>query len=1073
MAPPELKGVHMSDRSGRRILARAAACSLLLLSARALCVPADVTAALSWRLVGPMRAGWGTAVTGVADQPDVYYFGGAAGGVWKTANAGLTWTPVFEDGPASVGAIAVAPSDARTLYVGTGQITTRYDVAAGAGMFRSEDGGATWQPAGLEGTRHIAQILVDPHAARTVLVAALGHVFGPNPGRGVYRSEDGGRSWQRTLFVSENTGAVDLAADPEDPQRVYAAVWQVRFRPWLSYFTPDVGPESGIYGSSDGGRTWQRLRGNGWPAGPLGRIGLAATHTARGTRVYAVIDAEKDGGLYRSDDAGATWQRVNDDPELINGYFARLTPVPGDPDTVYAMGRSIHRCTAGGARCEISKGSPGGDDYHDMWINPVHPDHMITGADQGTVITVDGGTHWSSWYNQPTGQVYHLAADNRIPYWIYAGQQDNGTLRVASRSDYGSITFRDWSPVGADERDYDIPDPVDPDIVYGSGLGGRLSRWNARNGEVQNISPWPVVTYGVRPTAVKYRYTWITPIAVSRVPPYPLYQGAQVLFRSEDRGAHWRTVSPDLSARKAGARGCDGELAAAKARDCGYGVIFSIALSPRDNREIWVGTDDGLVRMTRDAGATWVDVTPRGVPAWAKIVTVDVGPTPGSAYVAVDNHRQDDFTPRAFRTRDYGATWTAITAGLPAGEYVTVVRADPARDGLLYAGTDRGVYLSFDDGAQWRSLRRNLPTVLVTDLLVHDRDLIVGTMGRAIWVLDDVTPLRQAAAIGDRADAVLFAPAPALRIRANQNRDTPLPPEEPAAPNPPIGAYIDYWLARDADSPLAIEIRDGHGALVRRFTSADKPADLGADRYFAKSWLHPAPAPSAQAGPHRLVWDLRFPRPKSPSYEYSIGTAWGTDTPVVPQGPLVLPGQYRVILRCNGRDYEQALSVQADPRVSFDPAGAEQALELMRAVQRSLARVADASLEVSYLDGRLDAAERSSAARATITALRKRLAVLTAGGHDDSTELADIGEVLKSLEADLEGSDAAPTEPQRQVLAASDARLERATELWQEIRGKDLAKLNAELGRRGLPRIAIPPPDQLPPARSSPGKEMP
>src|SRR2546426_4953514 len=424
----------------------ATAGTLAVLSLAARGVPDDIAAGLSWRLIGPFRAGWATAVTGVAGQPDTYYFGAAGGGVWKTTDAGHTWSPLFDQGPASIGAIAAAPSDPRVLYVGTGQITTRYDIAAGEGMFRSEDGGASWQPAGLERTRHIAAILVDPRDARRVLVAALGHVFGPHDKRGVFHTKDGGRSWQRALSVSDSTGAVDLAADPLDPDLVFAAVWQVRFRPWLSYFTPTVGKDSGVYKSTDGGRHWTRLAGGGWPEGNLGRIGLAATRSARGTRLYAVIDAEKLGGLYRSDDAGATWSRANGDDELVNGYFARLTAVPGDPDTVYAMGRSIHRCSALGTHCEIIKGSPGGDDYHDLWINPLHPDHLITGSDQGAVVTVDGGAHWSSWYNQPTGQMYHLAADNRFPYWIYAGQQDSGTVRAASRSGYGSLPFRGRAP---------------------------------------------------------------------------------------------------------------------------------------------------------------------------------------------------------------------------------------------------------------------------------------------------------------------------------------------------------------------------------------------------------------------------------------------------------------------------------------------------------------------------------------------------------------------------------------------------------------------------------------------------
>jgi photosystem II stability/assembly factor-like uncharacterized protein len=1056
------------------------ACGLALLCAAARSVPDDIAAGLGWRLIGPMRAGWGTAVTGIPGQPDTYYFGAAGGGVWKTTDAGHTWSSLFDQGPPSIGAIAVAPSDPRILYAGTGQVSTRYDIAAGEGMFRSEDGGVVWQEAGLEQTRHIAAILVDPRDARTVLVAALGHVFGPHAERGVYRTEDGGRSWQRTLFVSDTTGAVDLAADPQDPDVVFAAVWQVRYWPWLSYFTPTVGKESGVYKSTDGGRRWARLSGSGFPEGELGRIGLAATRTARGTRLYAVIDAEKNGGLYRSDDAGAAWKRVNDDDELAIGYFARLTAMPGDPDTVYVMGRSIHRCTAGGTRCDIVKGSPGGDDYHDLWINPLHPDHMITGSDQGTVVTVDGGGHWSSWYNQPTGQMYHLAADHRFPYWIYSGQQDNGTVRAASRSDYGSLTFRDWSPVGADERDYDLPDPVDPDIVYGSGLGGRLTRWNAHNGEVQNISPWPLTTYGARPTTVKYRYTWITPIAVSSVAPYPLYQGAQVLFRSEDRGAHWTTISPDMSARKPGARDCAGALDPAPARDCGYGVIFSIALSPRDNNEIWVGTDDGLVQMTRNAGQHWRDVTPAAVPAWAKIATVEVGPDPGSAYIAVDNHRQDDFAPRAFRTRDYGVTWTAIGGGLPDGHSVTVVRADPARPGLIYAGTDRGVFVSFDDGARWRSLQRDLPSVIVTDLLVHDRDLIVATMGRGLWVLDDLSPLRQASALEPKAGAFLFAPAPAMRVRANQNKDTPLPPEEPAGENPPAGAVIDYWLAKDAKGPLQIEIRDQGGAVVRAFSSDEAPASLKATRYFAPQWTRPAAAPSAQAGSHRFVWDLRFPRPKSPEYEYSISTAWGADTPVVPQGPLVPPGEYQIVLRADGHEHRTRLSVRPDPRVSFDPAAASAALGLARATEKSLARLADASLEVDYLKDQIKALATPPGAKpeqstisSALASMTDRLAPLTEGEGDSGPRLKSIADALRALHDDLDGSDAAPTEPHRRVLSACDERLDRALALWREVKGSGLTALDAALVGAGQKPIAIPPVEQIHPSGADPGKELP
>ncbi len=762
----------------------------------------DVTGSLEWRLVGPFRGGWATTVAGAGGASNTFYLGAAGGGVWKTDDAGLTWHVVFDGvGSASVGALAVAPSRPDTVYAGMGQVTSRYDIAPGDGVYRSDDAGRSWRSVGLAATRHIGEIIVDPRDPQSVLVAALGSAFGPNNERGVYRTTDGGKSWTRTLFVSENTGAVDLAFDPADPQVVFASVWQVRYRPWLAYFTPDTGPESGVYRSGDGGATWTRITGGGWPANALGRIGLAVVHRTQGTRVWAVVDAEKNGGLYRSDDAGRTWLHVNDDHELVSSYFAKLTPVPGDADTVFSMGRGIQRCTKGGTVCEVFKGAPGGDDYHFLWIDPQHPERMITGADQGAVITTNGGGSWSSWYNQPTGQFYKLATDSAFPYRIFGGQQDSGTVRISSRSDDGSITFRDWRPVGGDERDYQVADPRNPDIVYSSGLGGRLSRWDARNGEVQNVTPWPIASYGQRPTDFQFRYSWITPIAISPLAPYPLYFGSQQLWRSTDQGAHWEAISPDLSARGAQPGDCRGNLDPPRARECGYGVIWSIGLSPRDNDEIWIGTDDGIVRMTGDGGKFWTDVTPKDVPHWAKISTVEPSALePGVAYVAVDNHRQDDFRPLVYRTRDNGASWSLVVNGLPADHFVSVVRPDPVKAGLLYAGTDIGAYYSIDDGANWQPLQRNLPTAWVRDLLVKDDDLIAATQGRAIWVLDGLAPLRQAAAIAAGGKAHLFAPAPAIRLRKNQNHDTPLPPEEPAGTNPPTGRN-HRLLARRSGPP--------------------------------------------------------------------------------------------------------------------------------------------------------------------------------------------------------------------------------------------------------------------------------
>ncbi len=1036
---------------------------------------------LSWRLIGPQRGGWGTVAVGIADQPDTFYFGAAGGGIWKTLDAGRTWQPIFDHGPSSIGALAIAQSDPRVLYAGTGQVTTRYDMAAGEGVYKSIDSGATWNSVGLAATRHIGAIWIDPRDANTVMVAAFGHMFGPNPERGVFRSENGGKTWTKTLFVSAETGAVDLAVDPEDSNIVFAAVWQAHFLPWMSYFTPNIGSESGIWKSTDGGRHWVRVGGNGWPEGKLGRIGLAATHTAQGTRIYAVVDAEANGGLYRSDDAGASWKKVNADGELINSYFSSLTAVPSNPDAVYAMGRSIHLCTAGGTHCEIVKGSPGGDDYHYLWINPKRPERMITGSDQGTVVTVDGGKSWSSWYNQPTGQLYHLATDNRFPYWIYAGQQDNGTVAIASRSDYGSIGDRDWHPVGADERDDEIPDPRNPEIVYGSGLGGKLTRWDARNGEVQNISPWPVSTYGARPTSVKYHYTWITPIAVSQLAPYPLYQGAQVLFRSLDQGATWQIISPDLSSKDPNRKDCAGDLEPDAARACGYGVVFSFGLSPRDNDEIWLGMTDGQVQLTRDAGKSWSNVAPPTLPHWAKISSVDVSALdPGTAYIAVDNHREDDFSPLVWRTHDYGKTWTKIVAGLPVKHFVSAVRADPGKRGLLYAGADQGVYVSFDDGAHWQSLQRNLPNAIVTDLAVHGDDLIAATQGRAIWVLDDLAPLREADAAILKQAAHLFEPATAMRVRPNQNKDTPLPREEPVGKNPPNGAIFDYWLARDAHAPVVLSIFDASGKLVRKFASDDVAPKLPAERYFEQRWSQAPMNPSVHAGMHRYVWNLRMLRPTTGQYGYSIAAIDGDDTPLLPEGMLVAPGRYQASLSVDGHDYRTMFTVQADPRVAVDHTAVEAAIALSNDVVAALDKQFVANGQAQAVQKQIAALDKKIAADPAKAALGKmladyeaKLAPLLSGEDKDALNLGPIGEALSSLQVDLEGSDRTPTQPQRDVYARYAGLLDRALAAWAALDASDLQQLNTSLHAAGLDTIKVPTRAEIPANDAGVSREMP
>jgi photosystem II stability/assembly factor-like uncharacterized protein len=1032
-------------------------------------LPTGWSGALQWRQIGPFRAGWSTLAVGIPDQLDTYYFGAAGGGVWKTSDAGRTWAPLFDDQPAaSIGALAIAPSDSRIIYVGTGQISSRYDIASGNGVYRSDDGGAHWRHLGLDDTRHIGAILVDPKQPERVLVAALGHAFGNNNERGVFRSDDGGKNWKKTLFVDDQTGAVDLVADPSQADVVFAATWQARFWPWLSYFTPTVGAGSAIYRSSDGGSSWNRLAGAGWPQGKLGRIGLAATRTGQGLRLYAIIDAQDGaGGLYRSDDGGVQWAQVNNNKAFANAYFSRVVVAPDSADTIYVMGRSIQKSIDGGKTFDIVKGAPGGDDYHDLWINPKHPERMVTASDQGTVVSVNGGASWSDWYNQPTGQFYHLATDNRTPYWIYSGQQDSGTVAIASRSDYGAISFRDWHPVGGDERDYDIPDPQDPEIVYGSGLGGHLARWDARTGLVQNIAPWPLSGYGQRPTAFQYRYTWITPIAVSQTPPYPLYQGAQVLFRSIDQGSNWEPISPDLSAAQTDAKlNCDGDLDPGAARACGYGVIFSIALKPGNNDEIWIGSDDGKLRLTRDAGKTWSDITPPGSAPWTKFSSLDVSALePGTAYAAVDRHRDDDYRPRISRTHDFGKTWTEKTIAMPTGSFVSVVRADPVRRGLLYAGTDLGVWVSFDDGDRWQSLQRNLPPAWVRDLHVHGDDLIAATQGRALWVMDDIATLREIAEVDTKTNAYLFKPAPALRLRSSQNRDTPLPPETPLGSNPPNGAMIDYWLGRDAKR-VTLEIKDADGRSVRRFASDDKAEHVPVNRYFAASWLKPPTALSTQAGIHRIVWNLRYRRPRAIEYEYSIGAVHGADTPILPEGALVLPGNYQLVLEVDGKPLRASLNVRPDPRRALDIEALRQALEFYRVLEAQLERATLAFGQLSSVRTQVDKLLKKQDklpdnVRSALESFLDAGKTLMDGEGDSTSNLSAIGGVLGELAGAIEASDRAPTTPQRQLLQITSARLDRAVQRWNELQASDLPMLNSLLGGTGASALKVPAADRL------------
>jgi photosystem II stability/assembly factor-like uncharacterized protein len=1027
---------------------------------------------MQWRLVGPFRGGWSTMAVGVPSEPNTFYFGGADGGIWKTQDAGLTWKPQFQHGDSlSIGALAVAPSNPNILYIGTGQPEqSRYDTVDGAGVFRSDDSGKTWRLLGLSDTRHIGRIWVDPRDADVVVVAALGHIFGPNEERGVFRSEDGGKHWKKVLFVDDNTGAIDLAADPAQPDVMFAATWQGREWPWFAYYIPQQGPGSGIWKSLDGGKTWNKLTGNGLPDGSLGRIGLAVAPGTADQRVYALIESadDKQTALYRSDDGGSSWKSMGHS-KLVSGYFDRIAVDPKNPDLLYVMNRSVARSEDGGKTFSWFKGAPGGDDYHFMWINPDDDSHMVVASDQGTSVSIDGGKSWSSWYDQPTGQFYHVTTDNRFPYHIYSGQQDSGTVEEESASDYGELTFRDWNSVGGDERSYVFPDNGDPNIVYVGGLGGHISRFDKRTGQVQNISAWPITGYGRRPTTVKYRYNWFYPVVADPHKAHTLYLGAQYVFKSEDEGMHWKIISPDLTGadkNSPDAKGCDGNnLALAQAKACGYGVIFSIAPSLKDAKVIWTGADDGVVELTRDGGKHWDDVTPKDMPPYGRVNQVEASPTdPATAYVAVDIHRQDIFKPYAFRTHDYGKTWTPIGEGLPASEFIYVVRQDLQNPRLLYAGTNRGVYVSFDDGDAWQPLQANLPAVRVRDLALHGDDLIAATHGRALWVLDDVTPLRQAADAALDKGAILFKPAVAVRVRRNENKDTPLPPEEPAGENPPEGAIIDYWLAPDMKGPVTLTIHDSKGQLVRQYASDAPAANLNTDLYFNSTWLAPSESLPAATGGHRFVWDLRYPRPPALNYEYSIAAVYDHGGALLPQGPMVLPGHYTVTLTAGGARMSAPLDVVMDPRVPAKtaedilPKQLKFAHEIGAAMGQSYvahAELAKLRDDIAKLPPQLTGAADAGLAH-SVAALDAKAEGLESKTKD--VNFTRINDGLTGLATEIGDGDRAPPKQYEEAFAVYAGNLQSALKGWQDLKVGDLAALNSALKTRGLAPLTVPGP---------------
>jgi photosystem II stability/assembly factor-like uncharacterized protein len=1003
---------------------------------------------MQWRMIGPFRGGRVIPVTGVPGKPNEYLFGAVGGGIWRTTNGGNTWEPIFDAEPiASIGAIAIAPSNPQIIYVGTGESDMRSDISYGDGVYKSTDGGATWRNIGLRDSQNVGRILIDPHDPNIVIIAALGHAFGPNAERGVYRSTDGGATWKKTLSKNDDTGAIDLCWDRANPTVVYAALWQTRRPPW-SVYAPINGSGGGLYKSTDSGVTWTQITGHGFPsAGPegLGRIGIAIPPGQNGNRIYAVVDAH-DGGIYRSDDAGQNWRRVSSDHRVWQRgwYFGGITADPRNPDVVYVMDTAMYRSTDGGEHFEAIKAAPGGDDYHSLWIAPDDPQRMILGSDQGVAVSVDRATTWSSWFNQPTAQFYHVTTDNRFPYRVYGAQQDSGTAAVSSRSDYSQITFRDWQPVGGEESGYIVPDRADPDIVYGGGPYGVVRRFSWTTGQSFDISP-----AAIRFNNEKLRFTWTSPLVDSPQNPQVLYFGAQFVLRSSDKGQSWQAISPDLTVKNADASG------AAKKEEA-RGVVYTIAGSPSRAGEIWAGTDNGIIQLTLDDGAHWSNVTPPDIAEWSQISLIEASPhDAATAYAAVDRHQVDDFNPYIYRTRDSGKTWQKIAAGLPPSGYVHAVREDPERRGLLFAGTELGLFVSFDDGDRWQPLQNNLPVSSIRDLVIHGDDLVVATHGRSFWILDDIAPLREWAQTIAAQDVHLFRPARAIRIRRSENRDTPLPLETPAGQNPPSGAIFDFFLKSPAAIEVTLEIHDQQGNLVRRYSSEDKVPEASDAPEIQKYWLPKFMPLPKSVGMHRFVWDLRYAPPAAMRHEYDMTAIIGSGTVVMPQGPLALPGEYEVALKIDGQTYESTVTVEMDPRVKIPREDLAKQFELEQKIDTALTNATDTAPAIAKVREQLKTLRTSLSAKPdakallqTVNELDQRAEKIQGNPQAEWPQtpggLIGVDGSLGTLAVAAGSADSAPTATSLAAFEENTKQLNDLLTQWQSLQ-KDLAQLNQKV----------------------------
>jgi photosystem II stability/assembly factor-like uncharacterized protein len=1019
--------------------------------------------ALRWRLVGPFRGGRTRAVTGIPGQPETFLMGAVNGGVWKTTDSGRTWSPLFDAAPTqSIGAIAVAPSDPRIIYVGSGEGLHRPDLSVGNGIYRSVDSGTTWTHLSLDDAQQIPDLAVDPKDPNRLYAAVLGHPYGPSSQRGIFRSVDGGKTWTRVLYVDDDTGGSCVKIDPRDPNVLFAALWNARSGPWEDNNVYN-GTAGGLYKSTDGGDHWRKLT-RGLPEN-LSQIEVAVA-PSRPDRLYATIATTAEGdysssaglGVFRSDDAGETWNRATVDPRpalrIGGGDLAIIKVDPRDADILYSASIVAMKSTDGGAHWTPLQGSPGGDDYQNLWISPDDPGHIALVADQGGIITVNNGKTWSSWFNQPTAQLYHIGISNTYPYRLCSGQQESGSVCIANRGNDGEITFREWHPVGVIEYGYVVPDPLDPDIVYGAGRNV-VTKTHLSTGQVQDITPIPLKGPDVR-------YDRTEPVFFAPQDGHRMYYAANRLYETADGGQTWRAVSPDLTREKPGVPPSVGNLRTPKAEKQ-RGAIYAASASALQSGLIWAGTDDGLVWVTRDDGGTWQNVTPPLLTPWSKVTQIEASHfDPQVAYMSVSRFRIDDLKPYVYRTRDGGQTWTLIANGLPDDAPANTVREDLIRRGMLFAGTEKNVWVSFDDGDHWGSLQLNLPHTSMRDLAIHGEDLIVATHGRSFWVLDDINPLRQFTANFALAEATLLKPAAAVRVSRSTGTDTPIQPDEPAGRNPPDGAVIDYYLARDAKHPVTIEILDSSGALVRRVSSTDPPqfSKEQLDReLIPQYWIRQTPPPATSAGMHRWIWDLHYAAPRTVKRGFPISAVPG-DTPEEPAGPPANPGNYRVRLHVGEHQWEAALAVTADPRVRITLQDFSAQFDLARRLAAALDGSTGALLEARSIRAQIKelTARGSGSLAGQIQSLDRHIGALMESADEGAAPrrgLESMNDGFGTLYAQVTGADAAPTAAQIAATGVALKDWEALEVRWRHLLDDEVAGTNRDLGKASLPRLRL------------------